>query len=138
MHCSRFVMGLFLLLIAGPLWAQSLDLNQADLAALDQLPGIGPAKAKAILEHREKHGPFLSVEGLDAVPGIGPKMMERLRGLVSVGPTTAKPTRPASGQANRTAVAAPEAVQPAAIIRSQGKTRFFDAQGRPMRSPTRH
>ena len=38
---------------------------------LDLLPGIGPAKAAAILEYREQHGPFLEPDGLLEVPGIG-------------------------------------------------------------------
>jgi len=62
-----------------------LDLNRASAADLEQLPGIGPAKAKAIVEHRERYGPFRSVDDLLNVKGIGPKLMERLRPLVTAG-----------------------------------------------------
>ncbi|MEK8089846.1 ComEA family DNA-binding protein [Thermithiobacillus plumbiphilus] len=138
MPCRLYLVGLLCLLVASPLRAQPLDLNQADQAAFDQLPGIGPAKAQAIIEHRAKHGPFTSVEALDAVPGIGPKLMERLRDLVSVSPASNKPdSKPALKPAGRTLEPAPRQEQPAAIISGQGKTRFFDAQGRPMRPPTR-
>lgn len=100
-----------------------IDINQADQAQLEQLPGIGPSKAKAIIRHREAHGPFASVDALDAVPGIGPKTVANLREQASVGAT---PTVSGKG------IPAP---RPAAIITGQGKTRFFDAQGRPIRKP---
>ncbi|MEM7288695.1 MAG: ComEA family DNA-binding protein [Actinomycetota bacterium] len=62
-----------------------LDLNRADEAALDELPGVGPATAAAIVAHRDEHGPFTSVTALQEVPGIGPAKLERLRELVRVG-----------------------------------------------------
>jgi competence protein ComEA len=43
---------------------------------------VGPATAQKILDYREKHGAFSSVDELDAVPGIGPKRLEQLRELV--------------------------------------------------------
>ena len=64
---------------AGP-----LDLNAADAEALDALPGVGPATAAAILEHRERIGGFTSVEQLLDVRGIGEAKLEQLRPLVTV------------------------------------------------------
>ena len=61
-----------------------VDLNQASAAELDGLPGIGPATAAAIVEHREQNGPFASVEDLEAVRGIGPAKLDALRDLVRV------------------------------------------------------
>lgn len=61
-----------------------VDLNTADLAALDSLPRIGPALAERILDWREQNGRFTSVEDLLAVPGIGEKMLEGLRDRVRV------------------------------------------------------
>jgi competence protein ComEA len=61
-----------------------VDLNRASAAELDGLPGIGPATASAIVEHREQHGPFASVEDLEAVRGIGPAKLDALRDLVRV------------------------------------------------------
>jgi competence protein ComEA len=61
-----------------------VDLNLADLEALDALPGIGPATATAIIEHRERNGPFASVEGLLEVNGIGEAKLAQLRDLVRV------------------------------------------------------
>ena len=61
-----------------------VNLNTADAAALDALPGVGPATAAAILEHRGKVGAFTSVEQLLDVPGIGEAKLEALRDLVTV------------------------------------------------------
>jgi competence protein ComEA len=61
-----------------------VDLNAADAAALDTLPRIGPAMAQRIIDWREAHGRFTSVDDLLAVPGIGDKMLEALRDLVTV------------------------------------------------------
>jgi competence protein ComEA len=61
-----------------------VDLNLATAEELDTLPGVGPATAAAILEHRSTHGPFTSVEDLLDVPGIGEAKLEQLRDLVTV------------------------------------------------------
>ena len=61
-----------------------LDLNAATATALDALPGIGPGLAQRIVEHRERNGPFRSVEQLDDVPGIGPATYAELAELVAV------------------------------------------------------
>ncbi len=60
----------------------SLNLNSASLSELDALPGIGPARAAAILQEREARGPFSSVEALSRVPGLGPSAIARLRDRV--------------------------------------------------------
>jgi competence protein ComEA len=60
-----------------------VHLNTATLADLDALPGVGPVTAQKILDYREEHGAFSSVDELDAVPGIGPARMEQLRELAA-------------------------------------------------------
>ncbi len=62
-----------------------IDLNAADAYDLDRLPGIGPAKAEAILAYREEYGPFQSVDDLLAVSGIGEVTLENLRPYVTAG-----------------------------------------------------
>jgi len=62
-----------------------IDVNRATAAELESLPGIGPALARRIIEHREAHGPFRSVDDLEKVSGIGPRMLERIRGSAATG-----------------------------------------------------
>jgi competence protein ComEA len=61
-----------------------IDPNQADAATLETLPGVGPARALAILEARRQK-PFQCVEDLDRVPGIGPRILAGLTGRIGVG-----------------------------------------------------
>ena len=64
--------------------AAPLDLNTATAEQLDELDGIGPGTAGTILEYREEHGGFGSVEELGQVPGIGEKRLAALREKVRV------------------------------------------------------
>jgi competence ComEA-like helix-hairpin-helix protein len=66
--------------------AKPLDLNTATAEQLQQLPGIGPTTAKAIVRFREKSGPFRRVEDLLAVRGISKRRLEALRAYVTVVP----------------------------------------------------
>ena len=68
----------------GPTPDAPLDLNVATAAQLDQLPGVGPATAAAIIAYRDKHGPFQAVEGLLDVRGIGTAKLDAIRDLVRV------------------------------------------------------
>ncbi|MFT7610819.1 MAG: competence protein ComEA [Candidatus Aldehydirespiratoraceae bacterium] len=62
----------------------TINLNDADSAALETLPGIGPSIAAAILQHREQEGRFERVEDLLEVAGIGPARLDQLEALVTV------------------------------------------------------
>ena len=62
-----------------------VNINTATSSQLETLPGIGPAKASAIIQYRTDHGPFTTVAQLDNVPGIGPATMANLSGMVSIG-----------------------------------------------------
>ena len=70
---------------AEPSGSEPLDLNLADASALDALPGVGPARARAIVAYRQANGPFHAVQELSRVPGIGPAALARLQGRVQVG-----------------------------------------------------
>ena len=61
-----------------------IDLNTADQATLETLPGIGPSSAGAIVQHRELEGRFERVEDLLEVAGIGPSRLAQLQPLVTV------------------------------------------------------
>lgn len=62
-----------------------LDLNSADVTALDALPGIGPVLAERIVAWRERHGRFTAVAELTEVTGIGPSLLAGVQDLVRVG-----------------------------------------------------
>ena len=64
---------------AGP-----VNINTATEAELETVTGIGPATAKKIVAHRDKNGPFASVDQLEEVPGIGPAKLEGMRAEVTV------------------------------------------------------
>ena len=77
-----FVMVLTLL-FAGTTFA-AININTASQAELESLQGIGPAKAKAIVEYREKNGSFASVDDLKKISGIGSGTIKQLRDVVTV------------------------------------------------------
>jgi competence protein ComEA len=103
---------IFSLLPAGAALAGPVNLNSADAATLaKELDGIGPAKAQAIVEYRQKNGPFRSAEDLLKVDGIGDKVLEQNRGNIRLNGGAAAPApaakapqkaaKPASPPANR-------------------------------------
>ena len=61
-----------------------LDLNRASESEIEGLPGIGPAVAARIVARRDSIGRFRRVEDLDSIKGIGPALIEKIRGLVVV------------------------------------------------------
>lgn len=61
-----------------------IRINDADAAALESLPGVGPVLAASIAAHREEYGPFRSVDDLLDVPGIGEQKLASLRDRVIV------------------------------------------------------
>lgn len=60
-----------------------VDVNRASAVELESLPGIGPATAAAIIAERDSGGPFIDVDALQRVPGIGPAKLELLRDRVA-------------------------------------------------------
>jgi competence protein ComEA len=64
---------------------RKVDINAATAEDLGALPRVGPVLAQRIVDYRTAHGRFAAPEDLDAVSGIGPKMLESLLPLVTVG-----------------------------------------------------
>jgi competence protein ComEA len=60
--------------------------NSATLEQLEVLPGIGPALAQRIIDYRNEHGPFASLDDLAEVKGISARMVDDLRDLAFIGP----------------------------------------------------
>lgn len=59
-----------------------VHINSATVEELDALPGVGPALAERIIAYRELNGPFTALEDLDHVEGIGPALLADLQGLI--------------------------------------------------------
>jgi competence protein ComEA len=70
--------------VSGGSGSGKVNINTATATELDTLPGIGPAKAEAIIQYRTEHGPFQHVDQLQEVPGIGEKTLQNLRDLITV------------------------------------------------------
>jgi competence protein ComEA len=61
-----------------------ININTASSFELESLPGIGPTTASKIVAYREANGPFLSIESIVNVSGIGPGTYERIKDLITV------------------------------------------------------
>ena len=100
---NRFVAAALLaalVLTTGPAFAGAstpagkVNLNTATVSQLEELPGIGPALAARIVEHRQKNGAFKAVEDVMAVKGIGEKNFSKIQGHLSVGAPAAPKETP--------------------------------------------
>jgi len=62
-----------------------ININTADQATLATLPGIGEARAKAIIEYRQKNGSFKTIDDIKNVSGVGDKIFEDIKAKITVG-----------------------------------------------------
>jgi competence protein ComEA len=109
---KKWIIGLFAMLMSVAALA-AVNINTATQQELETLKGIGPVKAKAIIDYRAKNGPFKSQADLVNVPGIGEKTVEKLKADLAVsGSTNTAGAKVAAKGA--TATAAPATTQPAA------------------------
>ena len=67
----------------------AVDINTASAEEFDKLKGIGPEKAKAIVDYRAKNGPFKAIEDVKKVPGIGDSIFNGIKGDIAVGTSRA-------------------------------------------------
>jgi competence protein ComEA len=76
---------IFLVLFMATAAFAKVNINTADATELATLPGIGPAKAEAIIKFRETHGKFKSMEDLMQVQGLGEKTVKKLKEEITLG-----------------------------------------------------
>ena len=76
---KTFLLALFLLLNFSLSALAAINLNTATQAELEEIKGIGPAKAKAIIDYRKQHGDFKTINQLDNVHGIGEATVTKLK-----------------------------------------------------------
>lgn len=89
-----------LLLPAAMAWGGAVNVNTADATTLaKELDGVGPAKARAIVEYRQKNGPFRTAEDLLKVQGIGQKVIDANKGNIRVERAAAPAEKPAASKA---------------------------------------
>ena len=81
---KRLIIAVAALLFCGTSIA-AVNLNTATKDELVALPGIGPAKAQAIVDYRNQHGPFRSIDELRKVKGIGEKLFISIKPELSIG-----------------------------------------------------
>ena len=119
---KRILVVLAALLLSGAA-AAALNLNTATKDELVALPGIGPAKAQAIVDYRNQHGPFKSVDEIRKVKGIGEKLFLQIKPELAIG----APARNAVAQASAKADGKPDAK---AAPRANGGTIARDDKGK--------
>jgi len=84
---KKWLVSLFAtLLLSTSAWA-AIDLNAATQSELEAVKGIGPAKAKLIVEYRQKNGPFKNIEALAEVKGFGKTSVAKFKSELVVGGT---------------------------------------------------
>jgi competence protein ComEA len=102
----------------GPIFA-AVDVNAADEAALRSIKGIGPAKARALLDERDTGGPFRDASDLaERVKGFGGQALERLQaeGLAVGSAATYLPAAPATGRIDAVRDFSRAQARPAAVV----------------------
>ena len=81
----RLVQALIVSLMPAVAWAGPVNVNTADAATLaKELDGIGPARAQAIVDYRQKNGPFRAAEDLLKVQGIGQRVLDQNRANIRI------------------------------------------------------
>ena len=99
-----------------------VNLNTASSAELQQVPGIGPSTAGKILQVRKSYGSFKSVDDLQAIKGIGPKKLDKMRKYLTVSKSAAVPGKSARPTQQNAHSAPPAKARPPADSAQSNKT----------------
>ena len=85
---KKFLLALVTLFAFSGLTMAAVNINTANQKELESLKGIGPVKAKAIVDYRAKHGPFKAIDDLEKVEGVGKATLEEMRHDVTLSGAT--------------------------------------------------
>lgn len=88
---QRFLQLLVIFFVFSSTAFAGVNINTASEAEFEALKGIGPAKAKAIVDYRNQHGHFKSIDDLEKVSGVGPGTINQIRDELTVGEIAAAP-----------------------------------------------
>ena len=100
---KHLFIALLALLLTSPVWA-AININTATEAELQTLSGIGPSKAKAIVEYRKQNGNFKTTADIKKVKGIGDGIVNKISTEINVAGTSAKAApKPATAPAAKPA-----------------------------------
>ena len=95
----KFLIALMTLFAFSGFALAAVDLNTADQKQLESVKGIGPVKAKAIIDYRTKNGPFKSADDLDKVKGFGAKTISKVGPDLTIGGKPISTAAPGSSKA---------------------------------------
>lgn len=108
---AALLLGLLMMVFASSVPAAQVNINTADAATLaKELQGVGLKRAQAIVEYRQKHGPFKSADELALVKGIGPAAIDKNRDRILI-----------EVKGGASAGKAPGAKEPVGAVRQSGK-----------------
>lgn len=129
---KKILVGMFAIIASIGMAIASVNLNTATQSELETLPGVGPAKAKAILDYRKANGNFKTIDDIKNVKGFGDKTFDKLKSQISVSGATAPAAAAAPAKAEKAekpakadkpaATSAPAAAQSAAA-KNEKKTK---------------
>jgi competence ComEA-like helix-hairpin-helix protein len=89
-----------------------IDLNVANIKELEELPGVGPTTAQAIIDFREKSGRFKRVEDLLVIRGISEAKLQKMRPYLTIGPPPAPPKAATTQSSTKPKTSAPQKAPP--------------------------
>jgi competence protein ComEA len=88
MRCliTKAILAIVCAVLINSIACAAVDINTATQTELENVKGFGPVKAQAIIDYRQKHGHFKSIDELDKVSGIGPGTISKVRKALSISP----------------------------------------------------